>query len=222
MKAIKSILFAGMLALGATLSGTSSVWAQCFSPTQVGLDEFENTLLRDILQDVVRDVERFFGLSLDGFCIDIEPVQAYFIHKDPDYDAMIVEEDFLFEMSNAPWNLNSLISIIAHEGAHGFQIKHKLLDTLGYTQGGYVKCVELHADFLAGGFMRWTADRYKVDPKHLSELFHSLGEHEYTKRDHHGAPGERYLAFMRGYNAPAPDEKTLATMGLMYVYNIDC
>ena len=84
MKAIKSILFAGMLALGATLSGTSSVWAQCFSPTQVGLDEFENTLLRDILQDVVRDVERFFGLSLDGFCIDIEPVQAYFIHKDPD------------------------------------------------------------------------------------------------------------------------------------------
>jgi len=155
MKGIRTCISAALGAVVFAISGTNTAQADCFSPSQIKLEDFEDSLLRNILLDVVADVERYFGLSLDGFCIDNEPVQAYFVHKDPDYDAMIVEEDFLFEMSNAPWNLNSLISIIAHEGAHGFQIKHKLLDTLGYTQGGYVKCVELHADFLAGGFMRF-------------------------------------------------------------------
>jgi len=196
--------------------------AECMSDYQEQIDDYEETIVRNILMAAQGDIERFFDLDLDGFCIEYEPDTAYFIHVAPDYDAIILGEDFLFEMSSAPWNFNSLISILAHEGAHGFQVKHDLISSLDFDSGGYVKCVELHADFMAGGFMRWSSGKYKMELPKLSELFYTLGDHEYTKRTHHGSPPERFLAFKNGFDAPADDEETLAVMGLAYVYGENC
>jgi hypothetical protein len=129
---------------------------------------------------------------------------------------------FFLDVANPPGNLNRAIAVIAHEAAHAFQTKHGLLDMLVETNPHRVKCIELHADFLAGGYMGWRGRLYDIEEGNLSEMFYQLGD-GYTDADgHHGLGPERFLSFRQGFRTVTDDEITLSSMGIAYVSQAKC
>lgn len=213
-----AVAYPGAVLLGLAVQAAQAE-AQCAGPYQFPVEEMEASVLRDVLTTTRGEIEQFFDFRFAAFCLDEEEYGAYY---DVGENTLVVGVQFFLDVANPPGNLNRAIAVIAHEAAHAFQAKHGLLDMLVETNPHRVKCIELHADFLAGGYMGWRARAYDVEEGNLAEMFYRLGD-GYTDTDgHHGLGPERFLSFRQGFRTVTEDEITLSSMGIAYVSQAKC
>jgi hypothetical protein len=94
----------------------------------------------------------------------------------------------------------SVIAIIAHEFAHVYQFRNRLMEPLQGSDDT-VRRIELHADFLAGWYL---GNLKKTNPKvslwASGDTFRRIGDTNYTSPQHHGMPDERVAAAERGFS----------------------
>lgn len=204
------------LALGC-ITGTAQ--AGCEGEYQFPIEELENTVMRDLMLTAQVEMERFFDVELDSFCMDDEELGAFYR---PRTNTMVIGTDFFFETANPPGNINNVLAVLSHEIAHTFQVRHGLLDQLVNDDLHRVKCIELHADFLAGGYMGWRSRTYDIEIANLTTLFFGFGDNFTSDQGHHGLPQERFLSFKTGFASIADDEVTLSSMGMGYVAQAKC
>lgn len=197
----------------------SPVWAGCSGPYQFPISELDNKIFRTVLETTQDELERFFDFGFAAVCMDDEEYGAYY---ELESQNMVLGTQFFLDAANPPGNLNKAIAMIAHEAAHAFQSKHGLLDLLVETNPHRVKCIELHADFLAGGVMGWRSRTYDINEKDLSKVFFMLGDNMTGTDGHHGRGAERFLSFRQGFNTQTDDEITLSSMGIAYVSQANC
>ena len=197
--------------------------AGCTGAYQYPVSEIGNEVFRSILEGTQDDLEQFFQFRFSAFCMDEEEYGAYF---DVRKNMLVVGPEFFLEVANPPGNINRAIAVLAHESAHAFQTKHGLLNMLVDTNPHRVKCIELHADFLAGGYMGWRAQKYDINISNMTEFFFDLGDDLTDSDGHHGRKAERFLSFRQGFAAghgsPNTDEITLSSMGIAYVSQAKC
>lgn len=206
------------LALGFSLSAGVAK-AGCEGEYQFLIEDLDNTVMRDLMLTAQSEMERFFNVELDAFCMDDEELGAFYR---PGTNTMIIGTDFFFETANPPGNINNVLAILSHEIAHTFQVNHGLLDHLKNDDLHRVKCIELHADFLAGGYMGWRSRTYDIEIENLTTLFFGFGDSFTSDQGHHGLPQERFLSFKTGFASIADDEVTLSSMGMGYVAQAKC
>lgn len=208
------------LGLGiAILAAPGGADAKCLGPFQFSVADLDATVFRQVLEVSRDDIERFFDFTFDAFCMDEEEYGAYY---DIQANTLVVGTQFFLDAANPPGNINLAIAIIAHEAAHAFQTKHGLLNMLVETNPHRVKCIELHADFLAGGYMGWRVRQYNIDVSKMSEMFYHLGDNMTQNDGHHGLGPERFLSFRQGFLTVTDDEITLSSMGIAYVSQAKC
>lgn len=205
---------AGLIALPG-----SALAAPCSNPGQFSVSELESPFMRALLMQTRADLESYFGVRIAGFCLDEEEWGAHFSIT---REELVLGIDFFDEIANPPGNINRAIAVLAHETAHAFQHHHGLLDMLVETNPHRVKCIELHADFLAGAYMGWRAKRYDIDESNITSFFYNLGDTMTSSDGHHGLGAERYLAFSRGFSLGSDDVITMSSMGIAYVSQTDC
>jgi predicted metalloprotease len=207
-------------ALCFTLSVAAGVArAECEGEYQFPIKDLDNAVMRDLMLTAQSEMERFFNVELDVFCMDDEELGAFYR---PRTNTMVIGTDFFFETANPPGNINNVLAVLSHEIAHTFQVHHGLLDHLVSNDLHRVKCIELHADFLAGGYMGWRSRTYDVEIKSLTKLFFGFGDNVTSDQSHHGLPQERFLSFRAGFASIADDEVTLSSMGMGYVAQAKC
>lgn len=209
-------LAAGALAYGL---GAAPAAAGCTGVYQYDVKELEESVFRQVLVTTQDEIERFFNFRFDAFCMDEEEYGAYY---DIRSNTLVVGTEFFLDVANPPGNLNRAIAVIAHEAAHAFQTKHGLLNMLIETNPHRVKCIELHADFLAGGYMGWRARLYDIEVSNIAEMFFDLGDGLTDNDGHHGLGAERFLSFRQGFHTVTDDEITLSSMGIAYVSQAKC
>ncbi len=217
MDRIRTFLSACTLAFG--LGAATAAAAQCAGPYQFDVDEMDDSVFKQVLVTTRDDIERFFDFRFDAFCMDEEEYGAYFDVRE---NTLVVGTEFFLDVANPPGNINRAIAVIAHEAAHAFQTKHGLLNMLIETNPHRVKCIELHADFLAGGYMGWRARLYDITLSNMTEMFYSLGDSQTGSEGHHGLGAERFLSFRQGFQTVTDDEITLSSMGIAYVSQAKC
>jgi len=214
------------LALGAAvLAGPA--WAECHKLHQYPVEAMDREPLRDFLIGAKREVERFFDLRLGDLCLDDQEAVAYYWL--PGASIMLGRET-IRNMANPPGNLNHVIAALAHETAHAYQHKNGFLEILVETDPHRVKCIELHADFMAGAFMAWRGQRFEIDPERMAKMFFGLGDGRITYQGHHGLQWERYVSFLQGYRTKGianfrtngNDILQLSTLGSVYVSRTNC
>jgi hypothetical protein len=93
----------------------------------------------------------------------------------------------------------TVIAVCAHEFGHIYQMqadyKDKLLE-LDTT----ARPVELHADFLAGYYLALRkAEHPELNLSLVGRVLHALGDTDFTNRQHHGTPEERFGALSAGF-----------------------
>lgn len=208
-------LFGALVALGQGASAEPS----CANAYQYPAEDIESDIMRQILVGARRDIEEFFDFRFDAFCMDDEEYGAYY---DVQENLLVVGSEFFLDIANPPGNINRAIAVLAHEAAHAFQAKHGLLNMLVETNPHRVKCIELHADFLAGGYMGWRAKKYNIDARNLAEMFYDLGDELAGKDIHHGRKAERFISFRQGFLTESTDEITLSSVGIAYVSQATC
>ncbi|RKF13824.1 hypothetical protein D6850_11525 [Roseovarius spongiae] len=206
-------------AMAAAALAAAPAAASCAGPFQFPVEDLEASVVRQILVTTRDEIERFFDFRFDAFCMDEEEYGAYY---DIRGNTLVVGVQFFLDVANPPGNINRAIGVIAHEAAHAFQTKHGLLDMLVETNPHRVKCIELHADFLAGGYMGWRARLYDVDVTNLTEMFYDLGDQQMQADGHHGLGAERFLSFRQGFQTVTDNEITLSSMGIAYVSQAKC
>jgi hypothetical protein len=200
-------------ALGLMLFGGAA--SACDEP-QVALASYDEPALRTYLVAALDELESYFEVEFSSVCMDREEFGAYVM---PD-GQLVVGAAFAEVLGSQ--SLNNISAMLAHETAHRFQKVHGLLDKLVFTDRERVKCIELHADFMAGGFMRWRAEYMKVAADDLAEMFFDLGDQAVHDFDHHGLGGERFVAFTAGYSTLYDTVYTNSTMGMVYVSLANC
>ncbi|MCZ4351870.1 hypothetical protein O4H61_05025 [Roseovarius aestuarii] len=206
--------------LGAVMmAGPGAAVAGCSGPFQFPVEDLDQSVFRQVLEVTRDEIERFFDFTFDAFCMDDEEYGAYY---DIRANTLVVGTQFFLDVANPPGNINRAIGVIAHEAAHAFQTKHGLLNMLIETNPHRVKCIELHADFLAGGYMGWRARQYDIDVSKMTEMFFDLGDDMTQNDGHHGLGPERFLSFRQGFNTVTDDEITLSSMGIAYVSQAKC
>ncbi len=214
---MRTYLAACVLGLG--LSAATGATAQCAGVYQFDVNEMEESVFKQVLITTQDEIERFFDFRFDAFCMDEEEYGAYYdIRK----NTLVVGIEFFLDVANPPGNINRAIAVIAHEAAHAFQTKHGLLNMLVETNPHRVKCIELHADYLAGGYMGWRGRLYDIKLSNITEMFYTLGDGQTDNNGHHGLGAERFLAFRQGFQTVTDDEITLSSMGVAYVSQAKC
>lgn len=209
------VVLAGLLApAGAAMA------APCGNPGQFAVSELESPFMRDFLLQTKADLEGFFRVPIHAFCFDEE--DSYAAYYSITREELVLGVDFFYEVANPPGNLNAAVAVMAHEVAHAFQHHHGLLDMLVETNPHRVKCIELHADFLAGAYMGWRSNRYNVEVTNLATFFYNLGDSLTETDGHHGLGAERFLSFQRGFGLGSDDVITVSSMGIAYVSQADC
>ncbi|WP_136657356.1 hypothetical protein [Nitratireductor sp. XY-223] len=211
-----SLICALLVAMMAT---TQPARAECPLESQTPVYDIGFEFLRDLLISTKSELEQFFDININEFCLDEEEYGAYY---DMEFGNLVLGDSFLLEKANPPGNVNNVIAIIAHETAHAFQHKHGLLNMLVEQNPHRVKCIELHADFLTGGYMRWRAQDFDINHIKLTTMFYRLGDRVIESDSHHGLGPERYVTFLQGFNTVAGDVITLSSMGIAYVSQADC
>ena len=197
----------------------ASAQTGCGGEFQYPAEEIESDIMRQILLGARGDIEEFFKFRFDAFCMDDEEYGAYY---DVQGNYLVVGSEFFLDIANPPGNINRAIAVLAHEAAHAFQAKHGLLNMLVETNPHRVKCIELHADFLAGDYMGWRAKKYNVDARNLTEMFYDLGDELAGADIHHGRKAERFISFRQGFLTETTDEITLSSVGIAYVSQAKC
>lgn len=216
---IKRSLYA--LVAGVTLAtgGAGTAHADCAARNAIYVNEFKQPLFRELLLLAKQDVESFYGIKFDHYCLDLNQYTALY---NPKQRLVLLGWPLVKHQANGPGKINAIYAIMAHEGAHAFQAQYNLLKVLTKQNKRRVKCIELHADFMSGTFMGWRSQLFNVDLKNMSRMFHDLGDRDYQSDGHHGKPAERYLSFRQGFLTKQPDVKKLAMKGMKYVSKADC
>jgi hypothetical protein len=89
--------------------------------------------------------------------------------------------------------------ILAHEESHVYQTRSPLGRQLADRGGFQVKYLELHADYMAGGYLAWREKHRPQSPSWwLSDFFRELPGTPSDYSSYHGSPTERYAAFNQG------------------------
>ncbi|MEM7216206.1 MAG: hypothetical protein AAF423_11745 [Pseudomonadota bacterium] len=219
MKWSKSAFFFAMSLFAFSFSSPEPAQARCLNTNQFPVAELEASVFRQILLTGRDEIQRFFNFSFREMCLDDEEWGAYY---DVRSNTLVIGTEFILQQANPPGNINSVLAILAHEAAHAFQNKHGLLNMLVETNPHRVKCIELHADFLAGSFMGWRAERYQISGQDLSKMFYRLGDKLTGADGHHGLGAERFVSFRKGFNTVVDSEITLSSMGIAYVSQTNC
>jgi hypothetical protein len=212
----------GLIALALACLLPAGALAQggfCARADQFPAEELAHPLIRELMLSTKAEIEEFFGIRFAAFCMDEVDYGAYY---SVNRNTLVVGLEFFEDIANPPGNINQAVAVIAHETAHAFQHQHGLLNMLVETNPHRVKCIELHADFLAGGYMGWRADRYNVAVNDLSSFFYQLGDTQTSADGHHGLGAERFLSFSRGFGLGSEDVITLSSMGIAYVSQANC
>jgi hypothetical protein len=144
-------------------------------------------------------LEWFFGPHPTLFAAEWEP----YAFEDPGSNAftagmIIFGRTLIDETKNTPFGLLKLSGLLAHETAHLFQIGTGI-NVLLVNTCGVVKLIELHADYLAGGYFAWRDKVRPGAPADLAEMLFKIGDFNVNSSDHHGNPPERFVAFTGGY-----------------------
>lgn len=114
----------------------------------------------------------------------------------------------------------SVAAICAHEFAHILQFKTHWSYRLLRDYPGY--CRELHADYLAGYFLRWfEEDRPAISLQGVGRAWEDMGPSEFTDALTHGTAAMRLASIQQGYfDAPrlgADGVEAAAAAGFDYV-----
>ncbi|HQZ13269.1 MAG TPA: hypothetical protein PK286_10325 [Devosia sp.] len=210
---IRHALAAAALLLG--LCGTAQ--AAC-EGSEVPLEQYDNPGMRAYLASTIEELETYYQVSFPAACMSASEYGAYVdLSRD---GTLVMGTDFIWGV--AEHSLNHVTAVLAHETAHRFQSVHNLLDKLTMADQNRVKCIELHADFMAGGFMRRRSEYMKVKPDDLAAVFFDLGDEGVHDYDHHGLGPERYVAFAAGFGRLFADVYENATTGMFYVSRAKC
>jgi hypothetical protein len=203
------------LAFVLALGGTAQ--AAC-EGSEIPLSQLDNPGMRAYLASTIEELEGYYQVTFPAVCMSANEYGAYVdLGRD---GTLVMGTDFIFGV--AEHSLNHVTAVLAHETAHRFQSFHDLLDKLTMADKNRVKCIELHADFMAGGFMRRRAEYMKVKPDDLAAVFFDLGDEGVHDYDHHGLGPERYVAFAAGFGRLFADVYENATTGMFYVSRAKC
>ncbi len=89
-------------------------------------------------------------------------------------------------------------AVCAHEFAHVRQYRTPFFARLDRPNS--VRLVELHADFLAGYYLGRLPQSFGADALvALGRAWETLGDSQFTRREHHGTPEERIAAIEAGF-----------------------
>jgi hypothetical protein len=207
---------AAVLILLGTLAFAAPARAAC-EGLQYPLAQFDRPGLRAYLMGTIAELEGYFEVSYPTKCIEPNYPGA---HVEIATGTLVLGTQLLDQLGQK--SLNHITAVLAHETAHQFQITHGLIQLLTKLDANRVKCIELHADYMAGGFMRWRAAYMNVDPVTLADSFFDLGDSFVHEYDHHGLFQERYVAFASGYSRLYKDVYTNASTGMKYVSQAKC
>jgi hypothetical protein len=206
-----------LLVLGFTLVFALPAQAAC-EGSETPLEQYDNPGMRAYLASTINELETYYEVTFPALCMSATEYGAYVdLGRD---GTLVIGTDFIWSV--AEHSLNHVAAVLAHETAHRFQSVHDLLDKLTMADQNRVKCIELHADFMAGGFMRHRAEYMKVKPDDLAAIFFDLGDSAVHDYDHHGLGPERYVAFAAGFGRLFADVYENATTGMFYVSRAKC
>ncbi len=206
-----------LAALGFALALGGAAEAAC-EGSEMPLEQYDNPGMRVYLASTIEELETYYQVTFPAVCMSVTEYGAYVdLGRD---GTLVMGTDFMLGV--AEHSLNHVTAVLAHETAHRFQSYHDLLDKLTMADQNRVKCIELHADFMAGGFMRHRAEYMKVKPDDLAAVFFDLGDEGVHDYDHHGLGPERYVAFAAGFGRLFADVYENATTGMFYVSRAKC
>jgi hypothetical protein len=182
---------------------------------QIALADFDEPTLRGYITATLPELQRYFKVTYSNICMDRQDFGAYV-----QGDTLVMGVSFIKAVGE--FSLNHITAVLAHETAHRFQIVNHLIERLTKADPNRVKCIELHADFMAGAFMRWRARYMKVAAPDLALAFFKLGDSAVHDYSHHGLGPERYVAFAAGYQRLSDDVRINASRGMQYVSQAKC
>jgi hypothetical protein len=103
----------------------------------------------------------------------------------------------------------TVVAIMAHEFSHLAQFRR------GYREAG--KRPELHADFMAGWYMKLRGQYAWTNLSGALQVFFEVGDYEFNSRSHHGTPQERLAAAQAGFNSGATSAAQAYDRGWQYL-----
>jgi hypothetical protein len=159
----------------------------------------------------------------------INPGFQYLVDKDPNSFAttqtlvngtngtVLIGINLIKLLMQRPEGGAAVAGMCAHECGHIYQY-----NTGFHQRLKEVLLIELHADFLAGIYMRKRAEVTADRVQQFSDALHLAGSYAYTDPSYHGTPGQRSAAMEKGYrlgegNKPFDE---LAAIGETYVRNL--
>jgi hypothetical protein len=169
----------------------------------------------------VQKLQIFFGVKVDFyFLLEDYGGNAFFIPvcESQCNGTICLGIKELYEQYRNDPSLTTIKATLAHEFAHCVQ------HGLGFLTGWRGKHRELHADFIAGYYLRKTNPGLSVDLLMKSiNSFWSKGDDNFFSPDHHGTNQERGYAFMSGWNLGCQPEYLtliqLCTYGGDYIFS---
>jgi hypothetical protein len=169
----------------------------------------------------VQKLESFFGVKVDFYFLLEDYGANAFYHPACETQCngtIFLGINILYGQFIADPSLTTIKGTLAHEFAHCVQ--HEL----GYLRGWKGKHPELHADFIAGYYLRKTNPGLSVDLLGKSiNSFWSMGDPYFFSPEHHGTNQERAYAFMSGWNLGCGPEYLsllqLCNYGVDYIFS---
>jgi hypothetical protein len=98
------------------------------------------------------------------------------------------------ELYQGPYRVTAVVGIMAHEYSHILQMIR------GDARGNRIVLLELHADCMAGWYLRRTRGA-NLDIQPFARSLFDKGDYAYWNRNHHGTPRQRMFAMAAGANA---------------------
>jgi len=201
------------LLLAIALGGAPAAALAACEGSEYDISQYGDDIYRPYLMLVVATAENYYQVSFAQTCMSPSENGA-FVRR----DTLVLGVPFVERMGDL--SFNHITVIIAHETAHAFQIANGVLTS--NIINGRVKCIELLADYMAGGFMYVWSKGAAVDANKIGELFFNLGDDYIHDYDHHGLGQERLIAFAQGFSEVHANVKESWAQGMKYVANADC
>jgi hypothetical protein len=102
------------------------------------------------------------------------------------------------------WGGIAVAGICAHECAHVYQFFSPIAKELEDSETGSGMFFELHADLMAGYYLRRRGWSFELVQAFAESLF-SIGDYAFNEPDHHGTPPQRVSAMRQGYSDAVRD-----------------
>jgi hypothetical protein len=153
-----------------------------------------------------------FGLSPRGFWFYDQSPNAMATPEvanqfGPDGTILFGQNLLLQQLSTDPSGA-TVVAIMAHEFGHLAQFRE------AFREAG--KRPELHADFMAGWYLR-IRGRSWANFSSALRVFYELGDYEFNSPQHHGTPQERLAAAQAGFDSGAQSAAQAYNLGWQFV-----